>query len=67
MPLSCKLISPNSGSVSCGFVADVQRTDGSLAQEIDLQTELLIRNLEVCVVVHPYGQVVNSVIVARIK
>jgi hypothetical protein len=37
------------------------------AQEIDLQTEALIKRLDVCVVVHPYGQVVNTAVIARVK
>ncbi|KAL2269207.1 hypothetical protein VTJ83DRAFT_4053 [Remersonia thermophila] len=38
-----------------------------LYPEVDLATEGLRDRLECCVVVHPYGQVVNSVIVARVK
>lgn len=38
-----------------------------LYPEVDLATETLLKRLEPCVVVHPYGQVVNSVIVARVK
>ncbi|KAH6627213.1 Nicotianamine synthase [Chaetomium sp. MPI-SDFR-AT-0129] len=38
-----------------------------LYPEVDLATEALLEKLECCVVVHPYGQVVNSVIVARVK
>ncbi|KAL2021844.1 hypothetical protein VTK56DRAFT_6618 [Thermocarpiscus australiensis] len=38
-----------------------------LYPEVDLATENLLRRLEPCVVVHPYGQVVNSVIVARLE
>lgn len=38
-----------------------------LYPEVDLATERLLARLEPCVVVHPYGQVVNSVIVARVK
>jgi hypothetical protein len=38
-----------------------------LYPEVDLATEALLKRLEPCVVVHPYGQVVNSVIVARVK
>ncbi len=38
-----------------------------LYPEVDLATERLLTRLEPCVVVHPYGQVVNSVIVARVK
>ncbi|KAK4162697.1 putative nicotianamine synthase [Cladorrhinum sp. PSN259] len=38
-----------------------------LYPEVDLATESLLKRLELCVVVHPYGQVVNSVIVARVR
>ncbi|KAK4121253.1 Nicotianamine synthase [Parathielavia appendiculata] len=38
-----------------------------LYPEVDLATEGLLKKLECCVVVHPYGQVVNSVIVARVR
>lgn len=38
-----------------------------LYPEVDLATETLLKRLECCVVVHPYGQVVNSVIVARVR
>ena len=38
-----------------------------LYPEVDLATESLLKRLECCVVVHPYGQVVNSVIVARVR
>lgn len=38
-----------------------------LYPEVDLATEALLARLELCVVVHPYGQVVNSVIVARVR
>lgn len=38
-----------------------------LYPEVDLATEGLLKRLECCVVVHPYGQVVNSVIVARVR
>ncbi|GAB1315218.1 Nicotianamine synthase [Madurella fahalii] len=38
-----------------------------LYPEVDLATENLLKRLETCVVVHPYGQVVNSVIVARVR
>ncbi|KAL2145826.1 hypothetical protein VTI28DRAFT_6123 [Corynascus sepedonium] len=39
-----------------------------LYPEVDLAaTAALRRRLECCVVVHPYGQVVNSVIVARVR
>ncbi|KAL2192127.1 Nicotianamine synthase [Thermothelomyces heterothallicus CBS 203.75] len=39
-----------------------------LYPEVDLAaTPALRRRLECCVVVHPYGQVVNSVIVARVR
>ncbi|KAL1844210.1 hypothetical protein VTJ49DRAFT_3866 [Mycothermus thermophilus] len=38
-----------------------------LYPEVDLATEGLRDRLECCVVVHPYGQVVNSVIVARVR
>lgn len=38
-----------------------------LYPEVDLATETLMKRLETCVVVHPYGQVVNSVIVARVR
>ncbi len=38
-----------------------------LYPEVDLATERLLARLEPCVVVHPYGQVVNSVIVARVR
>ena len=38
-----------------------------LYPEVDLATEALLERLEVCVVVHPYGQVVNSVVVARVR
>ncbi|KAK4235197.1 putative nicotianamine synthase [Achaetomium macrosporum] len=38
-----------------------------LYPEVDLATEMLLKRLEPCVVVHPYGQVVNSVIVARVR
>ncbi|KAK3996648.1 putative nicotianamine synthase [Cladorrhinum sp. PSN332] len=38
-----------------------------LYPEVDLATENLLKRLEPCVVVHPYGQVVNSVIVARVR
>jgi hypothetical protein len=38
-----------------------------LYPEVDLATEGLRKRLECCVVVHPYGQVVNSVIVARVR
>ncbi|KAK4104458.1 Nicotianamine synthase [Parathielavia hyrcaniae] len=38
-----------------------------LYPEVDLATEGLLPRLECCVVVHPYGQVVNSVIVARVR
>lgn len=38
-----------------------------LYPEVDLATEALLERLECCVVVHPYGQVVNSVIVARVR
>lgn len=32
-----------------------------------MATERLLSHFEICVVVHPYGSVVNSVIVARVK
>lgn len=38
-----------------------------LYPEVDLATEALLKRLECCVVSHPYGQVVNSVIVARVR
>jgi hypothetical protein len=38
-----------------------------LYPEVDLATESLLKRLEPCVVVHPYGQVVNSVIVAKVR
>ncbi|KAK3365618.1 Nicotianamine synthase [Lasiosphaeria ovina] len=38
-----------------------------LYPEVDLATERLLGRLEPCVVVHPYGQVVNSVLVARVR
>jgi nicotianamine synthase len=38
-----------------------------LYPEVDLATEGLRDKLECCVVVHPYGQVVNSVIVAKVR
>ncbi|KAK4188085.1 putative nicotianamine synthase [Podospora australis] len=38
-----------------------------LYPEVDLATENLLEALEPCVVVHPYGQVVNSVMVARVR
>ncbi|KAK4657479.1 hypothetical protein QC762_213390 [Podospora pseudocomata] len=38
-----------------------------LYPEVDLATETLLKRLEPCVVVHPYNQVVNSVIVARVR
>lgn len=38
-----------------------------LYPEVDLATETLLGRLEPCVVVHPYGQVVNSLIVARVR
>lgn len=38
-----------------------------LYPEVDLATKKLLNRLEPCVVVHPYGQVVNSIIVARVK
>ncbi|KAK0708826.1 Nicotianamine synthase [Apiosordaria backusii] len=38
-----------------------------LYPEVDLATEILLKRLEPCVVVHPYNQVVNSVIVARVR
>ncbi len=38
-----------------------------LYPEVDLATERLLARLEPCVVMHPYGQVVNSVIVARVR
>ncbi|KAK4224254.1 putative nicotianamine synthase [Podospora fimiseda] len=38
-----------------------------LYPEVDLATENLLKRLEPCVVVHPYNQVVNSVIVARVR
>ncbi|KAK3939644.1 putative nicotianamine synthase [Diplogelasinospora grovesii] len=38
-----------------------------LYPEVDMTTDRLLQRLEPCVVVHPYGQVVNSVIVARVK
>ncbi|KAL2256461.1 hypothetical protein VTK26DRAFT_1629 [Humicola hyalothermophila] len=38
-----------------------------LYPEVDLATERLLERLEVCVVMHPYGQVVNSVVVARVR
>ncbi|KAK3906178.1 putative nicotianamine synthase [Staphylotrichum tortipilum] len=38
-----------------------------LYPEVDLTTEGLLARLEPCVVLHPYGQVVNSVIVARVR
>lgn len=38
-----------------------------LYPEVDMTTERLLQRLDICVVVHPYGQVVNSVIVARVK
>lgn len=37
-----------------------------LYPEVDLATERLLRRLRPCVVVHPYGRVVNSVVVARV-
>jgi nicotianamine synthase len=38
-----------------------------LYPEFDIATEKLLQLLEPCVAVHPYGQVVNSVIVARVR
>jgi nicotianamine synthase len=38
-----------------------------LYPEVDLATERLAPWLEICTIVHPYGSVVNSVIVARVK
>ncbi|KAL2130457.1 hypothetical protein VTI74DRAFT_6368 [Chaetomium olivicolor] len=38
-----------------------------LYPEVDLATGRLLERLEPCVVVHPYGQVVNSVIVAKLQ
>ncbi len=38
-----------------------------LYPEVDLATEALLGRLEVCVVVHPYGGVVNSVVVSRVR
>ncbi|KAJ4302433.1 hypothetical protein N0V88_002577 [Collariella sp. IMI 366227] len=38
-----------------------------LYPEVDLATGPLLERLEPCVVVHPYGQVVNSVIVAKVR
>ncbi|KAK4201494.1 putative nicotianamine synthase [Triangularia verruculosa] len=38
-----------------------------LYPEVDFATETLLKRLEPCVAVHPYNQVVNSVIVARVR
>ncbi|KAK3370391.1 Nicotianamine synthase [Podospora didyma] len=38
-----------------------------LYPEVDLTTPSLLERLKPCIVVHPYGQVVNSVIVAKIR
>jgi hypothetical protein len=38
-----------------------------LYPEVDMTTKKLSQKLDVCIVVHPYGQVVNSVIIARVK
>jgi hypothetical protein len=38
-----------------------------LYPEVDLATDALLGRLELCVVVHPYGGVVNSVVVARVR
>lgn len=38
-----------------------------LYPEVDLATSSLLNKLEPCVVVHPYGQVVNSVMVAKVR
>jgi len=38
-----------------------------LYPEVQIATEGLLKRLEICVVVHPYGQVVNSVVVARVR
>lgn len=38
-----------------------------LYPEVDLARERLLEKLEICVVVHPYGGVVNSVVVARVR
>ncbi len=34
---------------------------------VDMTTEKVMEKLEVCLVMHPYGRVVNSVIIARVK
>lgn len=38
-----------------------------LYPELDMSTERLLQRFELCLVVHPYGRVINSVIVARVK
>ncbi len=38
-----------------------------LYAEVDMTTERIMEKLEPCLVMHPYGGVVNSVIVARVK
>ncbi|RYP41990.1 hypothetical protein DL767_000621 [Monosporascus sp. MG133] len=38
-----------------------------LYPEVDMATEEMLQRVEICSVVHPYGSVVNSIIVARIR
>ena len=38
-----------------------------MIQEFDFTTESVLACLEICLVVHPYDHVVNSVIVGRAK
>jgi len=38
-----------------------------LYPEMDMTTETLLGKLDVCLVVHPYSQVVNSIIIARVR
>lgn len=58
------------GKMKGGTIIVIRTTWGlrtCLYAEVDVTTERLLQKLDICLVVHPYGQVVNSVIVARVK
>jgi hypothetical protein len=64
--VSCKCSFPNFCVIVLGSSAR-ERKELTNPQEFDCTTEAILSILDICVVVHPYDHVVNSVIVGRVK